>query len=140
MVGGKFMSMNDMARAYNRSAHMTDEYADVSYEDQVAAEKTGKAEGDETKQQGRGEGPKGRATLKILVGAKPLVVLQIMPALLEQVGDAEQGRVLVEEFYELAQEGDREGLYVNTIKYAKKYLEEELEATEDVDYYLALVK
>lgn len=140
MVGGKFMSMNDMARAYNRSAHMTDEYADVSYEDQVAAGKDEKAEGEDKGQQDRGEGTKGGATLEILMGAKPLVVLQIMPAMLELVGDAEQGRLLVEEFYELAQEGDREGPYRNTIMYAKKYLEEELEATEDEEYYLALVR
>lgn len=79
-------------------------------------------------------------TLEHLMGASPLEVLLIFPAMLGRVGDGSQGQQLVDRFYEQAQAGDYEDLYRLTFEFAVEHLANELVVTEDADHYLALTK
>ncbi len=138
-IDGKQVSMNEIARRYNKAHGMVDKAAGIPW---TATDAKARAdlENLEPDQPEQTTVQLSGLNIEQLMLATPLQVLQIMPAMLGRKKDVEEGVRAVEDFYDQAQEGDYKHLYRLTVRNAAKYLGEELEVTRDEDYYLDLVR
>lgn len=137
-IDGKEVSMNDIARRYNKTHGQVDAAAEVPWTEEEANPDSR----NESRQIESSNDDKiaGALTLEDLMVASPLQVLQIMPAILERSVSAEEASQIVDHFYDEAQQGDYRDLYSLTVNFARKYLARELEVTAEDDRYLAIAK